>query len=90
MILPSRVLGQISNVFIWLGTITFFVMLIALPVYAGRSGNHNTAKDMFTSSYNQTSWSNQGLVFLLTFLVPCWCISGYDSTGMPCLILALL
>ncbi|XXH05286.1 hypothetical protein Hte_011711 [Hypoxylon texense] len=75
------ILGHISNVFVWLGTVTFFVLLIALPIYSKQSGNYNSAKDMFTSSYNQTSWSNSGLVFLLTFLTPCWCISGYDSAA---------
>lgn len=81
MVLPSKVLGQISNVFIWLSTVTFFIILIALPIYARKSGNYNNAQDIFTSSYNMTTWSSSGLVFLLTFLVPCWCISGYDSTG---------
>jgi uncharacterized membrane protein len=74
-------LGRISTVFAWLSTLTFFVILIALPVYAAKDGQVNTGKKMFTSTYNQTGWSNQGLVFLLSFLVPCWCISGYDSTG---------
>ena len=95
MVLPSKILGHISNVFVWLGTLTFFILLIALPIYSKRSGNYNSAKDMFTSSYNQTEWSNKGLVFLLTFLTPCWCISGYDSTGgyrhlvqlsIPCIV----
>ncbi|KIW15208.1 hypothetical protein PV08_05253 [Exophiala spinifera] len=81
MVLPSKVLGRISNVFVWLGTLTFFVMLIALPIYAKNNGRTNSAKQIFTSSYNQTGWSNSGLVFLLSFLVPCWCISGYDSTA---------
>ncbi|KAF2727112.1 amino acid permease [Polyplosphaeria fusca] len=81
MILPSRTLGHISNVFVWLGTLTFFVILIALPVYAKKNDQHTTAREIFTSSYNQTGWSSPGLVFLLTFLVPCWCISGYDSTA---------
>lgn len=81
MIFPSRILGMISNVFVWLGTITFFVLLFALPIYASKNGTANSAKDMFTSTYNQTGWSDQGFVFLLTFLVPCWCISGYDSAG---------
>ncbi|KAF2110456.1 amino acid permease [Lophiotrema nucula] len=81
MVLPSHVLGQISNVFAWLGTLTFFVILIALPIYCRNNNQHTTAKEIFTSSYNQTGWSNSGLVFLLTFLVPCWCISGYDSTA---------
>lgn len=81
MVLPSKILGYISNVFVWLGTITLGILLIALPIYSRRSGRYNSAKDIFTSSYNQTEWSNMGLVFLLTFLTPCWCISGYDSTG---------
>ncbi|KAI1772020.1 amino acid permease [Hypoxylon cercidicola] len=81
MVLPSKILGKISNVFVWLGTIVFFILLIALPIYSKKSGNYNSAKDMFTARYNQTNWSDQGLVFLLTFLVPCWCISGYDSTA---------
>lgn len=81
MVLPSKILGQISNVFIWLSTIIFFIILVALPIYGKKSGNYNSAKDMFTSSYNQTAWSNSGWVFLMTFLTPCWCISGYDSTG---------
>lgn len=81
MVLPSKILGRISNVFAWLSTIIFFILLIALPIYAKNSGNYNTAKAIFTAETNQTGWSNTGLVFLLTFLVPCWCISGYDSTG---------
>lgn len=81
MVLPSKVLGRISNVFVWLGTLTFFVLIIALPIYAKKNHRTNSAKEIFTSSYNQTGWSNSGLVFLLSFLVPCWCISGYDSTG---------
>lgn len=84
MVLPSKILGRLSNIFVWLGTITFFVMLVALPVYASKNGRTNTAKEMFTSSYNQTKWSNKGLVFLMTFMVPLWCISGYDSTGKSC------
>lgn len=86
MVLPSRILGQISTVFAWMSTITFFIILIALPIYAHNHGTTNTTHDMFFSSYNQTSWSNDGLVFLLTFLVPCWCISGYDSTGKHCTV----
>ncbi|KEF57260.1 uncharacterized protein A1O9_05177 [Exophiala aquamarina CBS 119918] len=81
MILPSKILGQLSNIFVWLGTITFFVILVALPVYASKNGRTNSAKAMFTSSYNQTEWSSKSLVFLMTFLVPLWCISGYDSTA---------
>ncbi|KAH8881496.1 amino acid permease [Thozetella sp. PMI_491] len=81
MVLPSRILGQISNTFIWLSTIVFFIILIALPIYSKQNGSYNSAADIFTSSYNQTTWSSPGLVFLLTFLVPCWCISGYDSTA---------
>ncbi|POS74949.1 hypothetical protein DHEL01_v206658 [Diaporthe helianthi] len=81
MILPSKTLGRISNVFLWLSTITFFVLIVALPIYAKENGRTNSVKDMFTASYNQTGWSNGGLVFLLSFLVPCWCISGYDSTA---------
>ncbi|KAJ9154758.1 Amino acid permease [Pleurostoma richardsiae] len=81
MALPSRILGKISNVFVWLGTITFFVILIALPIYSRKNGTYNSAKELFTSQYNQTTWSNAGLVFLLTFLTPAWCISGYDSTA---------
>ncbi|KAK5121336.1 hypothetical protein LTR85_005502 [Meristemomyces frigidus] len=79
MVLPSRILGYISNVFVWLGTITFFVILFALPIYAKDTGNYNSARRMFTAEDNQTAWSNSGFVFLLSFLVPCWCISGYDS-----------
>lgn len=86
MVLPSKILGRISTVFAWLSTAVFFVMIIALPIFAKSSGNYNSAKDMFTSKINQTGWSNVGLVFLLTFLTPCWCISGYDSTGMLLLL----
>lgn len=82
MVLPSKILGRMSNVFVWLGTITFFVILVALPVYANKNGRTNSAKEMFTSSYNQTRWDSKALVFLTTFMVPLWCISGYDSTGM--------
>jgi hypothetical protein len=78
MSFPSRILGQLSNVFAWLGTMAFLVMLIAIPIGAG--DRHNTVKQI-TESYNQTLWSNGGLVFLLTFLTPSWVISGYDSTG---------
>lgn len=85
MVLPSKILGHISNVFVWLGTITFFVILFALPIYAKQNDNYNSARRMFTSEYNQTAWSNSGFVFLLSFLVPCWCISGYDSAGPLCL-----
>lgn len=81
MVLPSKILGRLSNIFVWLGTITFFVMLVALPVYAHRNGRTNSARQMFTSSYNQTHWDSDALVFLMTFMVPLWCISGYDSTG---------
>lgn len=81
MILPSKILGKISTVFAWLGTITFFVILVALPIYAHKNGVYNSVHDMFFARYNQTTFGNEGLVFLLTFLVPCWCISGYDSTA---------
>ncbi|EFX04896.1 amino acid permease [Grosmannia clavigera kw1407] len=81
MVLPSNILGKISNVFAWLGTVTFFVLLIALPIYAHKNRSYNTAHDMFFSRVNQTGFKNEGLVFLLTFLAPCWCISGYDSTA---------
>jgi len=81
MALPSRVLGWISNAFVWISTIAFFIILIALPIYANKSGNHNSAEVLFTGILNQTSWESTGLVFLLTLLTPCWCISGYDSTA---------
>lgn len=90
MVLPSKILGRISTVFAWLSTTIFFIMIIALPIFAKTSGNYNSAKDMFTSKINQTGWSNTGLVFLLTFLTPCWCISGYDSTGMIYLPLCII
>jgi hypothetical protein len=79
MIVPSHAWGQISNVFAWLGTLTFFVILISLPI---KTPEHSTARQIFTKVYNQTAWSSKGLVFPMTFLTPSWCISGYDSTGM--------
>lgn len=81
MVLPSNILGKISTVFAWLGTLTFFVILIALPIYAKKNRVYNTTHDMFFLRENQTGFKNEGLVFLLTFLAPCWCISGYDSTA---------
>ncbi|KUJ17104.1 amino acid permease [Mollisia scopiformis] len=77
MCAPSKTLGQISTVFAWVGTIAFFIILIVLPI---KTPQHTTAKQIFTEAYNQTGWSNKGLVFLFTFLTPSWCISGYDST----------
>ncbi|KAM0811815.1 putative Amino acid permease/ SLC12A domain-containing protein [Seiridium cardinale] len=70
MALPTKILGWISTVFVWMSTITFFIILIALPIYCRKTGNYNTAHDMFFTEYNQTEWSSKGLVFLLTFLVP--------------------
>jgi hypothetical protein len=45
MIVPSRALGQISNVFAWLGTLTFFVILIVLLI---KTPEHSTAGQIFT------------------------------------------
>ncbi|KAK9788051.1 putative Amino acid permease [Seiridium cardinale] len=70
MALPTKILGWISTVFVWMSTITFFIILIALPIYCRKTGNYNTAHDIFFTEYNQTEWSSKGLVFLLTFLVP--------------------
>src|ERR1039457_2965430 len=78
MCFPSKALARMSNVFLWLGTAAFFAILIAMPI---KTPQHTTAKQIFFDSYNQTKWSNKGLVFLLTFLAPSWVVSGYDSTG---------
>ncbi|KAF1993571.1 hypothetical protein P154DRAFT_540300 [Amniculicola lignicola CBS 123094] len=81
MILPSRRLGEISNIFVWMSTMTFFVMLIALPNYAKKNDNHNSANKCSLPHIIKLGWTRSGLVFLLTFLTPYQCISGYESTA---------
>jgi hypothetical protein len=75
---PSKSLAKMSSFFAWLEMISFVVILIAMPI---RTPYHNTAHQIFFETHNRTQWSNQGLVFLLTLLTPCWCVAGYESTS---------
>jgi hypothetical protein len=74
----SKSLARTSPLFARLGMISFVVILVAMPV---KTPHHNTAHQIFFETHNRTQWSNQGLVFLLTLLTPCWCIAGYESTS---------
>jgi amino acid transporter len=73
--LPTK---QVSWFNIWasaLGTVVLIVATILLPIKA--APNLNSAKDIFTSVYNQTGWPT-GWAFCQAMLAPIWTISGYD------------
>lgn len=73
--LPTKYVSWFN---IWasaIGTLVLLVATILLPIKA--APNLNSAKDIFTSVYNQTGWPS-GWAFCMTFLSPIWTLSGYD------------
>ncbi|KAK9780676.1 putative Amino acid permease/ SLC12A domain-containing protein [Seiridium cardinale] len=61
----------VASFFIMFEVLSLAEMSSAMPTSGGlKTGNYNTAHDIFFTEYNQTEWSSKGLVFLLTFLVP--------------------
>jgi len=72
--LPTRYVSYFN---IWasaLGTVVLIVATILLPIKAPQL---NSAKDIFSSVYNQTGWPS-GWAFCMTFLSATWTLSGYD------------
>ncbi|KAJ7618134.1 amino acid/polyamine transporter I [Mycena polygramma] len=73
----TRVLARLQSASIALNILLVLVMIVALPA-ATPTELKNSAKYAFGSFENLTPWPS-GFAFILSFLAPLWCISGFDA-----------
>ncbi|KZT69568.1 amino acid transporter [Daedalea quercina L-15889] len=58
---------------------TTVAAILALPIAAGE--NRVSTREAFTSFENHTGWTNNIWAFMLSFTVPMWTFTGYDSAA---------
>ncbi|EKM57619.1 uncharacterized protein PHACADRAFT_251336 [Phanerochaete carnosa HHB-10118-sp] len=72
--LPTKYVSWFN---IWATMLGIVVLIVTTIILPAKATNLNSAKEIFTSVYNQTGWPS-GWAFCMTFLSATWTLSGYD------------
>jgi len=75
----TKILARLNTFYAFVTFSTTVGAIIALLVCAGE--NRVSTKVAFTEFENWTGWANDGWAFLLSFTVPMWTFTGYDSAA---------